>query len=204
MPLADQLDRLVALGLPRLAGLGEKDFRALATELRLAQGELLVIHPKLVAPSILTPLLVRDDKAGFVVVDMTDLDAFAPVAGVEVPDAPLYVIRDPQRGDEYRNQSPHEVAPQIAARGRSPLTVSEGICWLLQRPELLEPNYCFMTPGSRLKKPTGGLDARTPAIWISGGTGRDGAAMKGAPKVAWCWAGNRHTWLGIASCADRG
>ena len=48
------------------------------------------------------------------------------------------------------------------------------------------------------------LDARTPAIWISGGTGRDGAASKGAPKVGWCWAGNRHTWLGFASASSRG
>ena len=53
MPLAHQLDRLVALGLPRLAGMGEKDFRALAVELRLAEGDALVIHPKLVAPSAL-------------------------------------------------------------------------------------------------------------------------------------------------------
>ena len=59
MPLAHQLDRLVALGLPRLAGLGEKDFRALATELRLAEGEVLVIHPTLGAPSILTPKRAR-------------------------------------------------------------------------------------------------------------------------------------------------
>nr|WP_257911095.1 hypothetical protein [Janibacter limosus] len=28
---------------------------------------------------------------------------------------------------------------------------------------------------------------------MSNGTGRDGAARKGAPKVGWCWAGNRHT-----------
>ncbi|MFC7594946.1 DUF5701 family protein [Terrabacter sp. GCM10028922] len=26
---------------------------------------------------------------------------------------------------------------------------------------------------------------------------------KSAPKLGFCWAGNRHTWLGIASCAAR-
>ncbi|RSM85893.1 hypothetical protein DMH25_44120 [Streptomyces sp. WAC 01325] len=31
-----------------------------------------------------------------------------------------------------------------------------------------------MTIGSRLRKANGTLDARTPAIWISNGTGRDG------------------------------
>ena len=49
----------------------------------------------------------------------------------------------------------------------------------------------------------GTLDARTPALWISNGTGRDGAANRNAPKVGWCWAGNRHTWLGFASAAHR-
>ena len=63
---------------------------------------------------------------------------------------------------------------------------------------MLEPNRCFMTIGSRKPKAKG-LDARTPAIWISGGTGRDGRERKGAPKVGWCWHNNRHTWLGFAS-----
>ncbi|MDN6533090.1 MAG: DUF5701 family protein, partial [Yaniella sp.] len=31
------------------------------------------------------------------------------------------------------------------------------------------------------------------------GTGRDGSANRGAPKVGWCWVRNRHTWLGFAS-----
>jgi Family of unknown function (DUF5701) len=49
----------------------------------------------------------------------------------------------------------------------------------------------------------GSLDARTPAVWISNGTGRDGPANRDAPKVGWCWAGNRHTWLGFASASGR-
>jgi len=40
-------------------------------------------------------------------------------------------------------------------------------------------------------------------VWISNGTGRDGAANRNAPKVGWCWAGNRHTWLGFASASGR-
>lgn len=60
-----------------------------------------------------------------------------------------------------------------------------------------------MTIGSRKRKPGGGLDARTPAIWISNGTGRDGIASRNAPKIGWCWAGNRHTWLGFASSSGR-
>jgi hypothetical protein len=60
-----------------------------------------------------------------------------------------------------------------------------------------------MTIASRLQKPNGRLDARTPAIWFSNGTGRDGPERRNAPKVGWCWAGNRHTWLGFASAAAR-
>jgi hypothetical protein len=78
------------------------------------------------------------------------------------------------------------------------MTVNEGISWLLQEPERLERNHCFMTIGSR--RPG---DRRTPAIWVSNGTGREGRERRGAPKVGWCWAGNRHTWLGFASVAGR-
>ncbi|MFM6850703.1 MAG: DUF5701 family protein [Terrabacter sp.] len=31
----------------------------------------------------------------------------------------------------------------------------------------------------------------------------DGRARRGAPEVGWCWAVNRHTWLGFASAAGR-
>jgi hypothetical protein len=101
------------------------------------------------------------------------------------------------------NWSPDEAAPAIASAGRTVLTLTEGLYWLLQRPDVLERGHCYMTIGSRKRKPTGALDTRTPAIWISNGTGRDGADRRDAPKVGWCWAGNRHTWLGFASASTR-
>ena len=55
----------------------------------------------------------------------------------------------------------------------------------------------------KLSGKPGQAPSRTPAIWISRGTGRDGAARRHAPKVGWCWAGNHHTWLGFASAAAR-
>ena len=164
---------------------------------------MLVVHPRLVPASRLAPLLDRGGRPGFVVDDMTDLDEFVPVEPVIIPDRPLYLMDDPERGDEMRNWSPEEAMTAILARERSPLTVTEGISWLLQRPERLEPNHCFMTIASRKPRARGGLDARTPAIWISGGTGRDGRERRDAPKVGWCWARNRHTWLGFASTAGR-
>jgi hypothetical protein len=101
------------------------------------------------------------------------------------------------------NWSPDEVLPALAAAGRTPLTIGEGIQWPLHAPELLERNHCFMTIGSRKPKPDGDLDTRVPAIWISNGTGRDAKDNRSAPKVGWCWAGNRHTWLGFGSAARR-
>ena len=74
---------------------------------------------------------------------------------------------------------------------------------LLQQPDVLARGHCFMAIGSRLRKANGSLDARTPALWISNGTGRDGPDNRNAPKLGWCWAGNRHTWLGFASASGR-
>ena len=195
-PLSDQAVRLVELGVHELAGLT-------ATELRergKASAEGLLVTP---APaSGLANLLRLDGKEGFVVEDMTDVDDFAPIEEAARPDG-VYVVDGLDRGDAHRNRTPAEALPDIVAAHRSPLTLEEGLHWAIQSPAVLERNHCFMTIGSRLRKPKGGFDARTPALWISNGTGRDGRARAGAPKLGWCWWGNRHTWLGIASCTTR-
>lgn len=108
----------------------------------------------------------------------------------------MYLADELERGNQMANWSPDEALPAITAVGRTPMTVGEGIHWLLQRPDVLARGHCFMTIGSRLRKPNGSLDARTPALWISNGN-RD------APQLGWCWAGNRHTWLGFASASRR-
>ena len=200
--LALQLRRLTELGLADLAGTSVSTLEAHANRLPDEPDSVLAIHPSLVTARRLAPLLTRAGKPGFVVEDLTDLEQFEPIDGLDVPDAPLYLVEDVDRGDDLRNQSPTEALAEIGSRGRTPLTLNEGISWLLQDPKVLEPNHCFMTIGSRKRK-TRGLDARTPAIWISGGTGRDGKERRGAPKVGWCWAGNRHTWLGFASARGR-
>jgi len=200
--VAMQLGRLLDLGLADLAGVSARTLTDQAQTLPHEPNAILAIHPSLASARSLAPLLSRDGKEGFVVEDLTDLEQFEDLEGLAVPDSPLYLVQDVDRGDDMRNWSPSEALPEITARGRSPLTVNEGISWLLQEPKLLEPNHCFMTIGTRKRTPKG-LDARTPAVWISGGTGRDGKHRKGAPKVGWCWAGNRHTWLGFASARGR-
>lgn len=211
--ISEQMDQLVSLGVPGLAGMSEAEFRALTpaepgadlankTPDSLAPSPVVVISPELVSAADLAPLLTLNSKPGFVVVDMTDLAEFVPLKGMEMPESPLYLMDGVDRGDEFSNWTPDEALPVITSRERTAMTINEGISWLLQYPELLVPNFCFMTIASR--KPKGKkLDSRTPALWISGGTGRDGKENKGAPKVGWCWAGNRHTWLGIASVGLR-
>jgi hypothetical protein len=198
---AAQAERLVALGVHERAGLSARELRSSAGA--AADGALLVVSPALAPPSVLAPLLCLDERPGFVVEDMTDVDAFAPIPGVDVPEGPVYAVAGLDRGDAMSSWSPDEALPAIVGAGRTPLTLGEGIAWLLQCPDVLARNACFMTIGSRLRRPDGRLDTRTPALWISNGTGRDGRARRGAPKVGWCWAGNRHTWLGFASAATR-
>ncbi|MGW7821253.1 DUF5701 family protein [Streptomyces puniciscabiei] len=140
-------------------------------------GALLAVHPDGAPASALAPLLRRDGKPGFVVTDMDDVDLFAPLDTVALP--------------------------ALTAGARAPQLLTEGIHWVLQQPAVLERNHCFMTTGSRLRKPGGALDARTPAIWISNGTGRGGRERRDAPELGWCWAGNRHTRLGFTSAAGR-
>jgi len=200
--ISTQLDRLKDLGLADIAGVSESMLSSYADTLPDEPGATLAVHPSLASPRKLAPLLSRAQKPGFVVGDLTDLEQFEPINGLEIPDSPLYLVHDIDRGDDMRNWSPNEALPAITRRRRTPLTINEGIGWLLQEPTMLEPNHCFMTIGSRRPKPKG-LDARTPALWISGGTGHDGKENAGAPKVGWCWAGNRHTWLGFASASTR-
>lgn len=201
-PLARQAERLIELGVHEVAGLSARDLRS-AAHTGSPNGGLLVVHPSGAPASRLAPLLERGGKHGFVVVDLPDVDDFTPIEQVSLPEGPVYSVYDLDRGDQLANWSPDEALPAIIADGRTPLTLGEGIQWLLQQPQALERNHCFMTIASRLRKPNSVLDARTPALWISNGTGRDGAARRDAPKVGWCWAGNRHTWLSFASAAGR-
>ncbi|MFE7614463.1 DUF5701 family protein [Streptomyces sp. NPDC057496] len=199
-----QAERLIELGVHEIAGLSADDLRAFAEVATVpAGGALLSVHPDRAPASALAPMLRRDGKPGFVVTDMSDVDLFTPLDTVALSDAPLYLLTGVDRGDEMADWSPNEALPAIAAKDRTPLLLTEGIHWVLQQPAVLERNHCFMTIGSRLRKANGALDARTPAIWISNGTGRDGSEHRNAPKIGWCWAGNRHTWLGFASATDR-
>lgn len=114
-------------------------------------------------------------------------DDFRPAPGLQLPDGEAYLLLGLDRGNETLNAVPADAEQRLAEQGRSPLTVEEGTCVLLQWPLFLQPNHCFMMLGSRCG------DRRVPAWWLS----------DRAPRLGWCWEGNPHTWLGFASCLRR-
>ncbi|WP_107774936.1 DUF5701 family protein [Nocardioides sediminis] len=197
----EQVRRLVAAGVAAAAGVTPARVEEWAAALPDVPGTVLALHHDVVPAAVLATCLVRGGRPGFVVEDMTDLHEFVPQ--VVLPESPLYLVEGVHRGDEMLNWSPEEAQASLDRSGRLPLTIHEGISWILQEPDRLDPGACFMTIASRRPRTAGGFDARTPALWISGGTGRDGKERRGAPKVGWCWWRNRHTWLGFASATRR-
>lgn len=115
------------------------------------------------------------------------LAPYRPIEEVGPPPAPVYALVDVQRGAEFCGVAPQDALLEILARGRTPLTIPEGIALVMLYPHVLEKNACFMLSGSRRG------DRRVPALWISGK----------APKLGWCWDGNPHSWLGVASTRAR-
>jgi len=197
-----QVQRLLHKGYPAIAGLEPSAFRELIAPLhqvvlqskpdlapptRARVPFVLVITKQLLPAAPAMALTELNGKPGFVTDGFDDVDRFAPIDSIELPAGSAYVIFDVDRGAEYLNIRPNDALVSIAAAGRTPLTVDEGIAFITHFPDSLEKNHCFSLLASR------GEDQRVPALWIS----------KATPKLGWCWAGNPHTWLGSASAATR-
>ena len=205
-----QIDRLVDLGYPVLAGCSEDEFRQRFEPLRPQAEEIhgadsasevpfvLVATRDLVVPESAVPLLRLwgprgpGTKPGRVDRNHAegDLAGYHPIEGCEPPGA-AYLLLGVQRVEEFCNVRPEDATRDIRSRGRTPLTIDEGIALVTQVPQVLEKNKCFMLAGSRRSAISG--DRRVPALWIS----------ERAPKLGWCWDGNPHTWLGTASAGAR-
>lgn len=112
---------------------------------------------------------------------------FIPLPSLQLPDAPVYLLIDVFRGDDFRNVPPQDALRSLRQARRSPLTLEEGVALLTHYPDLLIKNHCFSLSGSRRG------DQRVPALWLS--------ARR--PKLGWCWDRNPHSWLGSASCRRR-
>lgn len=226
-----QVRTLTGLGYPALAGLAPKEFGALAAPLRAravahadaaaAAGGRESCDPEggrvpflLVVPRNLVPIeetmprtvLHGGDRPGFVDRSFEpgalerfvatretglprDQDAEAETAADSVAGvgAVPYLLFDIERGEEFCGVVPHEAMGAVAGRGRTLLTIEEGIALITLFPGILVKNKCFSLGGSRSG------DRRVPALWIS----------RKAPKLGWCWQGNPHTWLGMASAGGR-
>ncbi|TDZ41847.1 DUF5701 family protein [Mycobacteroides franklinii] len=130
------------------------------------------------------PLMSINGRNGFHVMEDGDVDVYQPA--VEIPTR-AYLLSDIDTGSEFCNVTPEQAVQAITARGRTPLTIDEGIALVISRPDMLRKNKCFSLAASR------GKGQRVPAIWIS----------DRRPKLGWCWDRNPHTWLGTASCGGR-
>ncbi|SCF17776.1 hypothetical protein GA0074695_4029 [Micromonospora viridifaciens] len=201
-----QVSNLVERNYPALAGLSQKEFTAQVTPLRHtavnagAAGYepgtgrvpfLLVVTRQVVPIEQTMPrtTLHGKPKPGFVdhSFEPGALERFVTTKQTELPDQRAYLLLDIDRGEEFCGVVPNDAMATIASRGRTMLTIEEGIALITHFPEILVKNKCFSLGGSR----TG--DRRVPAIWIS----------QHAPKLGWCWEGNPHTWLGMASAGTR-
>jgi hypothetical protein len=118
--------------------------------------------------------------------DDDDLAGFRPLPELAVPSIP-YLLLDVDTGPDTVNRPPGEIAPELAARGRTPLTIAEGLALLVADHGVLRSRNCFSLLGSRSG------DKRVPALWVS----------ERKPRLGWCYQGAPHTWLGTASCAGR-
>lgn len=202
-----QRDGLVAAGYPQLVGLSPRALTTLVEPLRrvvhgVTADAILATTPSQV-PFVLVvsaELARAEDLVGMThlahetapgVVDRNhgddELSAYLPLPVLGVPPVPAYVAMDVARGEEFCGVQPADALPAILARGRTPLTIHEGIALITHFPSVLEKNRCFMLSGSRRG------DRRVPALWIS----------QRAPKLGWCWDGNPHSWLGTASAGSR-
>ncbi|MGH3723840.1 MAG: DUF5701 family protein [Mycobacterium sp.] len=130
------------------------------------------------------PLMDLNGRSGFHVMDDGDVGVYRPI--VNVPGR-AYLLTDIDTGSEFCDVTPETALATITTRGRTPLTIDEGIAVVTARPDMLRKNRCFSLAASR------GKGQRVPAIWIS----------DRRPKLGWCWDRNPHTWLGTASCGGR-
>lgn len=192
-----QIQTLVDRGYPEALDLAVDEFRHMLEPLRGRVPQRSGTHGGVV-PIVLVvgaglpaaDTITRTDLvggAGFTTMDADDLARFVPIPEVSVPTGLGYLLLDVDPGGDLLDVPPDQALPVIRERGRSPLTVAEGIALATHRPDLLADGSRYSLLASRCG------DSRVPAIWVS----------QRRPRLGWCWDGAPHTWLGSASCAGR-
>jgi hypothetical protein len=188
-----QVDALVTAGLPAWRELADECFRAWLEPLR----DLLPSLPEsagipfvvVVPDAPVHDLLAHAQMVGgggFTTMPAGEIERFRPLPELDVPAAP-YLLLDVDTGADTLGVPPAQAAERVAAAGRTPLTVAEGLAVLESDPGVLRSRNCFALLGSRAG------DKRVPALWVS--------ARR--PRLGWCYQGAPHSWLGTASCSGR-
>lgn len=197
--LERQVTAYVELGFPALLGITDDEFRARvaplasvapaapATPAVPGDGAAFVLVVPGLDVNDTAPAMRRGSRLGVSVIDRDEAPTYRPLPGLDVPVEP-YLLVDVDTGSELCNVRPEDALVTVTGRGRTPLTIDEGVAVVVVRPDLLRPNKCFSLMGSRT-----GTNQRVPAVWIS----------ERRAKLGWCWDRNPHTWLGAASAAGR-
>jgi hypothetical protein len=186
-----QLSTLLDAGVPAAAGVSDTAFteqvRRLLQHVPDDEPFVVALPYGYLPPLALVEHLSLQDKPGFSSMTAEELATFRPSPDVTVPDRP-YLLVGVDTGADTLGVAPEKALPGLLADGRSPLTLEEGLCVVLQRPEVLREQNCFEMLGSR------GTDRRVTGLWVMKG---------GAPRLGWCWWGAPHSWLGMATCRER-
>lgn len=89
------------------------------------------------------PLMSLNERNGFHAMDDGDVDVYRSI--VQIPEQ-AYLLTDIDTGAEFRTVTPETALKTILARGRTPLTIDEGIALVVVRPDMLRKNKCFRWP----------------------------------------------------------
>lgn len=133
--------------------------------------------------------VIKNGKQGLTKLTPHTSNDFSPLSSITIPQSPIYLIVNIDRGKDTINITPEKALTTILEQKRTPLTIDEGIAIITHFSEFLLKNNCFSLCGSRHPG-----DQRVPALWING---------QKHPNLGWCWDRNPHTWLGSASCQER-
>jgi Family of unknown function (DUF5701) len=189
-----QVDALALTGLPALLEIKDECFRAMLEPLRdllpppSAVGDgipFVVVVPHAPVAELL-PAVHTPAGEGWTELPPAELARFRPRSELDVPAAP-YLLLDVDAGTDNLNVAPAEAERAIAAAGRMPLTVAEGVAVLVSDCGVLRTGDCFALLGSS----AGG--SLVPVLW----TGDTGPTLRAWERLA------AHPRLGSASCGGR-
>jgi hypothetical protein len=147
----------------------------------------LVLDPGTALVNATAPAMRRGARLGVSVIDDEEMSGYRPLPELDLPSTGPYLLTGIETGTELCGVRPEDALVTVRERGRTPLTIAEGLALVAVRPDMLRPNRCFSLMGSRA------ANQRVPAVWIS----------ERRAKLGWCWDRNPHTWLGAASAAGR-